>query len=130
MAETFGRVQSSTVARYKRAISRARNETLSALPSCADEQIRVFTLNQILSTAFRDWNENENYEELSDGDWADFHSFVSMAADIAGKTLSAQTRPIYESTLQSLMDDWLYNWNGSDNSGPPSLRKRQLRSTR
>lgn len=129
MIETFGRVQSSTVARYKRTITRARNITLSALPSYADEQIRVFTLNQILSTALRDWNENENYEELSDRDWADFQSFVSMAADVAGKTLSAQTRPIYESTLQSLMEDWLYNWNGSGYSGPPSLRQR-LRSTR
>lgn len=131
MTQTFGRVRSSTVTRYRRCIQRVRNDVLTALPASADEELRIFTLSLLLTTIFSDWNENQNHEDLADKDWADFVSFVQLSAELAGKNLTTQNRPIYESSLQSLMDDWLYNWNESGHSGPPSLRSRQrMRSAR
>ena len=110
VASGFGRVPSETVEFFLHNIARVSTDVLVALPAQADEQLRAFTLEKILETVFRDWNEHGN-TRLSPQDLKDLSSFVQMSAALAGNQLNAQGRAVFEASLSALLKDWLYNWN-------------------
>lgn len=110
VASGFGRVPAETLQLFQQNIADVKNNVLSALPAQADEQLRGFTLEKILATVFRDWQEHGN-TFLSPDDVKDLSSFVQMSASLAGNQINAQGRAVFEASLSALLEDWLYNWN-------------------
>lgn len=109
MNGNFGRIPVETVQFCQRSVKDVQERVISVLPEEATEELRAFTLEKVLNVVFRDWHEHGN-DSLSDDDIADLSSFVQMAASLAGSSLNETGKPIYEATLQGLLEDWLYNW--------------------
>ncbi|MBX9568157.1 MAG: hypothetical protein K2X77_04640 [Candidatus Obscuribacterales bacterium] len=115
----FGRIPAQTIELFERTVADVKSKVLPALPHTAGEELKGFTLEAVLEIIFRDWHENNNTEGMREEDLADLASFVQMASALAGTTMHAQGRPIYEATLKGLLEDWLENWNKPDDPGPP-----------
>lgn len=123
MDRVFGRIPLSTIELYQNTVQSVTEKVLSSVPQNADADLRAFTLNSVLSTVFRDWNENDNKSALTDADLDDLATFVRLAASLAGKQILQQGRPVYEACLQGMLADWLYNWNApSDKSAKTQER--------
>jgi hypothetical protein len=115
----FGRIPNETVELMRRTVATVREQVLPALPSRAGDEVRAFTLEQVLHHVLRDWSENENTTGLVPDDISDLKSFVSCAASLAGDDLNGDGQAIYQATLVGLLSDWLENWNAPGDPGPP-----------
>lgn len=120
MKAKFGRIPTDTYSFLEQAVTSIKNEVVIALPDSASDELRAFTLEKILDTVFKDWQQHGN-DKLSGEDLNDLRSFVQAAAALAGPQLNAQNKPIYKAILQGLLDDWLFNWNAKQ-PGPPNQR--------
>ncbi|MBC7545989.1 MAG: hypothetical protein H7338_24940 [Candidatus Sericytochromatia bacterium] len=115
----FGRIPTDTVALMRRTVTAIRDEVLTGLPSRANDEVRAFTLEQVLQIVLRDWSENENTSGLEATDVADLKSFVALAASLAGDDINQHGLPIFQASLHGLLADWLENWNAAGDPGPP-----------
>lgn len=119
MDKKFGRIPSQTIDLFERTVADVKTKILPSVPHTAGDEVKAFTLEAVLNIVLRDWHENNNTEGLSEEDIKDMNSFVQMAAALAGTTIHAQGKPIYEATLSGLLEDWLENWNTPGDPGPP-----------
>lgn len=115
----FGRIANSTVELMRRTVKTVREQVLPALPSHAGDEVRAYTVEQVLHHVLRDWSENENTTGLVPDDIDDLKSFVSLAASLAGDDLNGDGLPVFQATLVGLLSDWLANWNAPGDPGPP-----------
>jgi hypothetical protein len=109
----FGRLPTTTVALFESNIGTVCQQVLKVVPSSATAEARAFTLEQILQTVFRDWQENDNATPLGSTDAADLASFIQAAVSTSRADFSPEGLAIYQSTLNALLTDWLHNWNGT-----------------
>jgi hypothetical protein len=116
----YGRVPDETADLFKKTIATVRNDVLSALPNGAPAKVDAFTLEAVLDVVLRDWRENDNTDGLLAADVADLRSFIELAHSVASPDPYGRGFPIYQATLQGLLEDWLANWNAPGNPGPPS----------
>lgn len=115
----FGRVPPETVALFQQVVQTVREQVVTGLPAHASQELRAYTLEEVLAIVLRDWRENENTSGLLPEDAADLRNFVALAASLAGAELNAAGKPIYQATLKGLLEDWLANWNSPGDPGPP-----------
>lgn len=115
----FGRVPPETVALFQQVVQTVRDQVVSGLPVYASQELRAYTLEEVLAIVLRDWRENENTSGLLPEDATDLHNFVALAASLSGSDLNGAGRPIYQATLKGLLEDWLANWNSPGDPGPP-----------
>ena len=115
----FGRIPPQTISLFEKTVADVKAKVLPSLPHTAGDDVKAYTLEKVLEVILRDWHENGNTDGMSDEDLADLASFVQMAAALAGSTIHAQGKPIYEATLKGLLEDWLQNWNAPGDPGPP-----------
>ena len=115
----FGRIPAQTIRLFEQTRDQVQQDVLSALPSNAGQAARDVVLEQVIGIVLRDWRENENTTGLTDEDVADMQNFVRAAAAIAGPDLSGAGKPVFEAVLNGFLQDWLNNWNASNDPGPP-----------
>jgi hypothetical protein len=115
----FGRIPSETVDLMRATVGKVREQILPALPDRASDEVKAFTLEQVLHHVLRDWSENENTTGLVPDDVADLKSFVALAASLAGDDLNGDGLAVYQATLVGLLADWLANWNAPGDPGAP-----------
>ncbi len=115
----FGRIPQQTVTLFEQTRDRVRQDVVAALPPNAGQPARDVVLEQVIGIVLRDWRENENTAGLTDDDVVDMQNFVKAAAAIAGPDLSGAGRPVFEAVLNGFLEDWLSNWNASNDPGPP-----------
>jgi hypothetical protein len=96
-----------------------RDRVVTALPAEASPAVRSETLELVLGIVLRDWRENNNTTGLLPEDVEDLRSFVALAVSLAGSDLSDAGRPVYETVLRGLLEDWLANWNAPGDPGAP-----------
>lgn len=116
----YGRVPDETADLFKKTIATVRNDVVTALPGGAPSKVDAFTLEAILDVVLRDWRENDNTDGLLPADVADLRSFIELAHGVASPDPYGRGFPIYQATLEGLLEDWLANWNAPGNPGPPS----------
>lgn len=119
MAPSFGRIPPGTVDLFRQTTDVVRNQIMNAMPASTAEEVKAFTIEKVLGIVLRDWSENENTEGLSARDIKDLRSFVDLAASLAGSDLGGAGLPVYQATLNGLLEDWLANWNSEGDPGPP-----------
>jgi hypothetical protein len=119
MTVDFGRVPVQTIAALEMCIRDVQEHVLSAVGDDANAEIRSFTLEKCLEFVLRDWRENDNTSGLEPADIADLRSFILTSKQLAGidglegspTNLDSSQFVVYKATLESLLDDWLHNWN-------------------
>ena len=67
----YGRVPPETVALFQQVVRAVREQVLAGLPSYASQELRAYTVEEVLAVVLRDWRENENTSGLLAEDIAD-----------------------------------------------------------
>jgi hypothetical protein len=119
IASRYGRIPQDTVDLLSNHIRRITGPIAAALPIGASVSRRNQTVFILLDTLVSDWRENDNFDLMTPDDIDDFQSFIEAASFVSGNEENAITTAIYTTTLKALAQDWLANWNATDNSGPP-----------
>ncbi|HXM57247.1 MAG TPA: hypothetical protein VOB72_17740 [Candidatus Dormibacteraeota bacterium] len=84
-----------------------------AVPSGSPDGWRRVTFRAVLSAVIRDRVENET-GNLEDGDVESLSEFVAAAVGGAATAPEAYRDDAYEILLQALLEDWVDNWEGTD----------------
>jgi len=119
IASRYGRIPQDTFDLLANHIRRITGPIAAALPIGASVSRRNQTVFILLDTVVSDWRENDNFDLMTPDDIDDFQSFIEAASFVSGAEENAISAAIYEATLKALAQDWLANWNATDNSGPP-----------
>lgn len=114
----FGRIPAGTAELLARLAHQVRDDVVSVLEGAPDK-VRAHTLERVMGTVLTDWHENDNTSGLLADDVSDLRSFIALAKQVALPDPWNKGLPIYEATLQGLLDDWLANWNAPGQPGPP-----------
>lgn len=117
--QNYGRVPVETAALIQRLVQQVRDEVLPGLPGTPSHRAEAHALEAILGVVLRDWRENGNTDGLTADDVADLKSFLVLAHGVAGSDPYGRGTPIFEATLDGMLEDWLANWNADGQSGPP-----------
>jgi hypothetical protein len=119
VASRYGRIPQDTVDLLSNHIRRITGPIAAALLIGASVSRRNQTVFILLDAVVSDWRENDNFDLMPPDDIDDFQSFIEAASFLCGTEENAISAAIYEATLKALAQDWLANWNVTDNSGPP-----------
>lgn len=119
VASRYGRIPQDTVDLLSNHIRRITGPIAAALPIGASVSRRNQTVFILLEAVVSDWRENDNFDLMTPDDIDDFQSFIEAASFLSGVEETVISAAIYETTLKALAQDWLANWNATDNSGPP-----------
>jgi uncharacterized protein YydD (DUF2326 family) len=111
MPVDFGRIPVQTIALFERCVNDVQEQVMKAVDATASEELKNYTFEKCLEYVLRDWRENDNTAGLEQKDIADLQSFVFTASRLAGEDLNGRGFAIYKATLESLLEDWLLNWN-------------------
>ena len=115
----YGRIPQDTVDLLSNHIRRITGPIAAALPIGTSVSRRNQTVFILLNALVSDWRENDNFDLMTPDDIDDFQSFIEAASFLSGAEENAISAAIYEATLNALAQDWLTNWNATNNSGPP-----------
>ena len=112
------------VQRGVRVIAPFRNEKLigvvTAVMADPPADVEVKSLEAVLDVVLRDWREKDNTDGLLPADVADLRSFIELAHGVASPDPYGRGFPIYQATLEGLLEDWLANCNAPGNPGLPA----------
>lgn len=115
----YGRIPQDTVDLLSNHIRRITGPIAAALPIGTSVSRRNHTVFVLLEAVVSDWRENDNFDLMTPDDIDDFQSFIEAASFLSGPEESVVSAAIYKATLRAFAQDWLANWNATDNSGPP-----------
>jgi hypothetical protein len=95
-------------------------QVVSAMPVGSPPDWRKVTYRTVLSAIVRDHVENGT-GNLQDGDVSSLSEFVREASAAAHAAPLEHRDDAYEVLLQALLEDWVDNWEGSDDDDDDEL---------